>query len=313
MDLNKEIKLSELFRRKPMGDGADTGTAAEPAPEKPPREKKARGGFFGFRRRDEEGADGAAPPEPKKRKREQQEKEPKESRRARKNRKADPLPQVPLMRAFNLLPKEELRRDAASGEEGGRRPSTVQLVLAVVGLVLVAALASIFLITNATVADKEAELNDLKGQLAALNVAAEKPAAPEADSALVQEQTNRTGALATALGRRVVWDRLLRELSLVLPENVWLTTLTAKTGGANVDPAAPAPDPNAPVAASTFELRGYTRKQEDVAQLLSRMSVLPQVATVKLVSSTATEIGGEDVVEFTISATLKPAGAGGTA
>lgn len=301
MDLNKEIKLSDLFRRKPKADEADA--TAQPAAEQAPREKKARASFLSFRRREGDAA-GGTPADPK---------QPKEPRRARKSRKAEPLPQVPLMRAFNLLPKEELRRESAAGDDGGRRPSTAQLVLAVAGLLLVAALASIFLITNATVADKEAELNDLKGQLAALNVAAEKPAAPEADSALVQEQTNRTGALATALGRRVVWDRLLRELSLVLPDNVWLTTLTAKSGGANVDPAAPPPDPTAPVAPSSFELKGYTRKQEDVAQLLSRMSVLPQVATVKLVSSTATEIGGEDVVEFTISATLKPAGAGGTA
>lgn len=299
MDLKKEIKLSDLFRRKPK-DPAEPEVTAPPE-EKP---KKERSSFFTLRKR-KDGAEDAAPAEPK---------QPKERRRKeKKDKKAAPaLPQVPLMRAFNLLPREEGRRESVTSEEDGRKPSTPQLVLAVVGLLLVAALASIFLITNATVADKQAELDGLRSELAALNEAAEKPSAPEPDGTLVQERNNRTGALATALGQRVAWDRLLRELSLVLPDDVWLTRLTAKAGGAGaLDPNAP-PDPNAAPPASTFEIGGYTRKQEHVAQLLSRMGVLPQVASVQLLGATATKIGEEDVIEFTISATMKAAGAGGT-
>ncbi len=300
MDLKKEIKLSDLFRRKPKDPAADAEAVAPPE-EKP---KKERSSFVTLRKR-RDGAEDAAPAEPK---------QPKERRRKEKKGKAATAPpQVPLMRAFNLLPREEGRRESATSEEDGRKPSTPQLVLAVVGLLLVAALASIFLITNATVADKQAELDGLRGELAALDKAAEKPSAPEPDGTLVQERNNRTGALAVALGQRVAWDRLLRELSLVLPDNVWLTRLTAKAGGAGaVDPNAP-PDPNAALPASTFEIGGYTRKQEHVALLLSRMGVLPQVASVQLLGATATTIGEEDVIEFTISATMKAAGAGGTA
>ncbi len=302
MDLKKEIKLSDLFRRKPK-DPAEPEIAA-PADEKPKKERS----FFTLRRKKDDAGD-AAPAEPK---------PPKEPRRRKEKKAKGPaqtLPDVPLMRAFNLLPREEGRRETMTTEERGeRRPGTVQLVLAVVGLLLVAALASIFLITNATVADKQTELDGLRGELAALDAAAEKPSAPEPDGTLVQERNNRTGALATALAQRVAWDRLLRELSLVLPEDVWLTRLTAKAGGTGpVDPNAPPAAAGAAPPASTFEIGGYTYKQENVAQLLSRMGVLPQVASVQLLGSTATQIGEEDVVEFTISATMKPNGTGGTA
>jgi len=301
MDLKKEIKLSDLFRRRPK-DPAEPEIAA-PADEQP---KRARS-FFTLRRRKDDAGE-AAPAEPK---------PAKEPRRRKEKAKgpAQALPEVPLMRAFNLLPREEGRRETVTMEDGGeRRPSTVQLVLAVVGLLLVAALASIFLITNATVADKQTELDGLRSELAALDAAAEKPSAPEPDGTLVQERDNRTGALAAALAQRVAWDRLLRELSLVLPEEVWLTRLSAKAGGTGaVDPNAPPAAAGAAPPASTFEIGGYTYKQENVAQLLSRMGVLPQIASVQLLGSTATQIGDEDVVEFTISATMKPNGAGGTA
>lgn len=303
MDLKKEIKLSDLFRRKPKD-------SAEPEVAAPPEEKPKKERSFLTLRRKKDDTDGAAPAEAEAK----PSKEPKERRRRKEKAKAaPPLPAVPIMRAFNLLPREEGRRETVTAEEDGRRPGTVQLVLAVVGLLAVAALASIFLITNATVADKQAELDGLKGELAALNVASEKPSAPEPDGTLVQERNNRTGALATALAQRVAWDRLLRELSLVLPDDVWLTRLAAKAGGtAALDPNAP-PAAGAAPPASTFEIGGYTRKQEHVAQLLSRMGVLPQVASVQLLGATATTIGEEDVIEFTISATMKPSGAGGPA
>ena len=50
---------------------------------------------------------------------------------------------------------------------------------------------------------------------------------PAIDSQLPQQRETRVLALSTALGGRVVWDRLLREVSQVLPSDVWITTLSA--------------------------------------------------------------------------------------
>lgn len=282
MDMKKEIKLSDLFRR----GGKKQDAVAAPEADAPVKEPKASR----FRRNKD--VEGDAP----------RQKAPKEPRSRRSSKGAAAVPQVPLMRAFNLMPKQDER-----GADG-RRPTTPQLVLAVAGLVVLALLASIFLISNARVADKEQTLNELKTELAELNVTSEAPKPQGADAVLVQERDARTGALSTALGSRVAWDRLMRNISLVLPDDVWLGGLNAHAATLP-DPAAGPVDPNAPTSESTFEITGYTRKQESVAQLLSRLAVLPEIAAVKLGSATATKIGNEAVIQFIISATLKPVGA----
>ena len=93
MDLKKEIKLSDLFRRGSGSSDEDTTKA-----EKPPKEKKERKSFSFSR----------GPKEPK---------TPKEPKAAKENGKVSPKdvaapPAVPLMRAFDLMPKESERERA---------------------------------------------------------------------------------------------------------------------------------------------------------------------------------------------------------
>jgi Tfp pilus assembly protein PilN len=308
VDFNKEIKLSDLFRRSPKEQGEDTPategeTAAEPKAERTSLFKRE----ISFGRK--KSADGEPENErkPKRGRRERKPKEPKEPKAPKEKRargKAKPgatLPQVPLMRAFDLMPS------GADQEATGRRPSTPQLVLAVVGLVLLAGLASYFLISNARVADKQQQVDELRGQLAGLEQPQEKPVPQATDQALVQERDGRTSALGVALGRRVAWDRLMRDVSLVLPADVWLTSLaaTSATPTDATSAGGPPPDPTAAPSASSVQIAGYSKKQASVAQLLSRLAVLPEIASVKLVNATSTEVGDETVVQFTITATLK--------
>jgi Tfp pilus assembly protein PilN len=226
---------------------------------------------------------------------------PKESRRERRN--APPVPAVPVMRAFNLLPRDDAR------DARGRRPSNAQLALAVVALIALAGIGAYFLMLNASVADKRSEADSLRAAVAARPNPEPAPAPEdETNTQLQQEQQARTAALATALGRRVTWDRLLREFSLVVPDDVSLTKLTAAGGGtgATVDPAAPA---GTPLPESTFTIEGYTKSQESVARLLARLSVLPELSTVDLESSVATELGPTKtkVFQFVIRTVVKPA------
>jgi Tfp pilus assembly protein PilN len=280
MDMKKEIKLSDLFKRKPK-DTADETVAVE---EKPKKERRS----FGRRK----GGDDAEP-------KEKAPKEPKSKRSRGKAKAAPAIPQVPIMRAFDLLPKD------VAGDADGRRPSTPQLGIAVAGLVLVALLGAMFLLSSARVADKQQTLDGLKGQLADLNVAAEKPQpGGESDDALVQERGTRTGALSVALAGRIAWDRFLRDVSLVLPQDVWLTSLTGTSGTAPQPVADPAAPPLAAVA-TTFEIGGVARDQQGVAQFLSRLQVLPEVESVQLKSATAAEIDGHDVFQFVIGGVVK--------
>jgi Tfp pilus assembly protein PilN len=257
IDLKKEIKLSDVFKRREK----DPAEPAPVAPSAPSEEEPKR------------------PPAPA-------------------------APQLPLMRAVNLMPRDDAR-------EAKRRRPTAQIALALVGVLLFGALGSLFLVSSAGVTERKAKRDDLRVKLAALNVPAKAPGEPEAPE-LASEQQARTTELAGALQSRVAWDRLLRNFALVLPEDVWLTSLTAK--GAPVDAAA-APAPAAPgggAQASAFTINGYTHEQEGVARLLARLSVLPELASVALVSSTRVEVNEQEVVQFSISAAVKQGGGGTT-
>jgi Tfp pilus assembly protein PilN len=93
-----------------------------------------------------------------------------------------------------------------------------------------------------------------------------------------------------------------------LPEDVWLTTLTAKSPISPLTNAA-ATSGGAP---SQFLLQGRTYSHDGVARLLSRLQVVPDLTNVQLVSSTLSTVGGQQVVEFSIGADIKVAGSPGS-
>ena len=143
---------------------------------------------------------------------------------------------------------------------------------------------------------KQAELDGLRAQIAAI------PAVPVVDTsredALAAEKGARVGALSAALAGRVAWDRVLRQVSLVLPEDVWLTNLSAAA-------------PDATQAAATgsgFTLTGATYSQNGVARFLSRLAVIPDLANVRLQSSQSQLLNERELVQFTILADVRAPG-----
>lgn len=171
------------------------------------------------------------------------------------------------------------------------------LVGAVAGTVLVTAiLAAWFLTASTGVADNQARRDAAQAELAATPV---PPPTTPGSSQLEQEKTARIAALSTVLGGRLAWDRVLREVSLVLPDDVWLTNLSAQ-----------APTAASPTSAAGFAINGRTYSHDGVARLLARLSVVPHLSNVQLQhSSVATSTTGRKVVEFSINATVKAAGA----
>jgi Tfp pilus assembly protein PilN len=196
------------------------------------------------------------------------------------------------MRAVNLLPRDETKRTQTN----------VPVIVGVVGTVLVTAILSVlFLSASSKLRDRQGELDSLKAQLAVI------PPPPPPDTAgqgLAAQQAARLTALQTALTKRVAWDRVLREVSLVLPNDVWLTELSAAS------PSSPSSTaPAAPVAAGTlsneFTISGFTYSQASVARLLSRLEVVPDLTNVLLESSTLTQVGTQNVVQFQIAANVR--------
>jgi Tfp pilus assembly protein PilN len=201
------------------------------------------------------------------------------------------------MRAVNLLPKDV----------GSSRRLNPVAVIGVAGATVVAsALAAAVVMTGGSVSSKQTTLDDLRVELQVIP----KPAVVEEPGASLQlagEESARLTALSTALAERVAWDRVLRQFALVLPDDVWLTSLNAvaplaTTGATAAPPAAPGATPTG------FTISGYTYSHEAVARLLSRLAVIPDLENVQLQRSAVTA-GTSKIVEFTVVAGVRNAGA----
>jgi Tfp pilus assembly protein PilN len=199
------------------------------------------------------------------------------------------------MRAVNLLPREE------SGE--GRSGPALPVVVACVGLVLIAALLAVLYMSGS---GKVGQQRKALAQATAVYDAIPAPAPPPAiDKQLPQERQARVAALATVLGQRVVWDRLLREVSQVVPSDVWLVTLTAQSPTYLTGGAAAAVTTTAGVLPSGFIVEGCTYSQDSVARFLSRLQLVPDLSDMTLANS---ESGGAGSSATSGSTTSCPAG-----
>lgn len=201
------------------------------------------------------------------------------------------------MRAVNLLPL-----DARTGR---RRPPTAALAVAGAGVFAVSILAVGFVTANGKVDEREQELVAMEQELAA----ARRTAKPKpAQTGLAAERDQRFTALNDAMTKRLAWDRLLREVSLVLPEDVWLSSLAAGGGTATASTSSSTPAP-ATAALQTLTFNGFTYSQESVARLLNRLALVPDLGNVKLQKSSVTEVGSQQIYGFTILADLINGGA----
>jgi len=199
------------------------------------------------------------------------------------------------MRAVNLLPTE------APGE--GRRLPPVPVLAGCVGVVLVTAvLALMFLSASSGVAKQRSALAQAQAVFAAIPA---PPPAPVVDSDLSAQRLTRVTALSAALGQRVAWDRLLREVSQVVPSDVWLVTLSAQAP-ANTPAAA---TPPSAVPATGFTLAGCTYSQESVARFLARLDVVPDLSSMTLGNSGAGAACPPKMVGFTLQGGVRAAGA----
>ncbi len=207
------------------------------------------------------------------------------------------------MRAVNLLPRQQVEQISSGG------PTNVVAIIAAAGSALVVLVLSTgFLLANRSVDRQHHALADAKAQLAATPAPTTSPKTAARRTALLNDRERRALALASALGKRVAWDRVLRRITLVLPNDVWLTSLdgetpltpqTATTAPTTTAPSAIAAAPNA------LTVQGYTYSQDGVARLLSRLAVVPDLKNVQLQTSKAAQVGGQNVINFTIVSDIR--------
>jgi Tfp pilus assembly protein PilN len=196
------------------------------------------------------------------------------------------------MQAVNLLPRDDPNR---------RTKTNVPVVVGVAGAVLsTALLGMMFMSASGAVHDRQQQLDTLRAELAVVPPPVQQSSA---QAGLADEQKARVAAVAIAMSGRVAWDRVLREVTLVLPEDVWLLSLAGISPVSSGGAAASASTSGVPTG---FTLDGYTYSQDGVARVLSRLMVVPDLSNVQLSSSSMTKVGTQNIVQFTIVANVRP-------
>jgi Tfp pilus assembly protein PilN len=205
------------------------------------------------------------------------------------------------MRAVNLLPKDSAQRKSFTRED----PAVV--VGSALGAVVLIALIGGFMNVHSKVNAEQAKLDAARAEYAELSrKKVERKAIIPVKSdpiipvpAVTAEEQPRLAAISTALGSRIAWDRILREFTLVLPDDVTLTSMTMSA------PVASAATTGAPAGATQgFSIAGSAFSHDGVARLLSRLMLIPDLENVTLGNSAAGQDGG---VNFSITASVKGA------
>jgi len=202
------------------------------------------------------------------------------------------------MRAVNLLPRQQV-------EQKRERTNPVVLVAAIGGAAVVLALVAGTLLASRSVSREQQALSSARAVLAVTPAHHVSATTQTFRKQVLTQREQRSLALASALSKRVAWDRVLRRFALVLPSDVWLTSLTATVP---LDPAPTTPTTTTsalPATATEVTFQGYTYSQESVARLLERLSVVPDFTDVQLQSSTTSQVGNQNVVSFTIVANIR--------
>jgi Tfp pilus assembly protein PilN len=193
------------------------------------------------------------------------------------------------VRPVNLVPSEQRR--GSSGAAGGKAAYAVIGVLAAL-----AAMLTVYVLTANTVTERTN-----KAAVAAVEAdRLEAEAARKASFAdFAQIAQTRLQSVAGVAETRFDWERVMRELSRIMPEGSWLqsadasvsgVTEDASDGGTSSGTAAATPQP-------ALTLVGCTRKQTEVAQLMVRMRAMHRVTEVELNQSTQEDLRGPATVD----------------
>jgi Tfp pilus assembly protein PilN len=190
------------------------------------------------------------------------------------------------MRPVNLIPPEQRRGDQAQLRTG----PIVYIVLGALGLVLVGV--TLLVLTNNRIADSKAEVAKLQREEAVADARESKLSAYSQFKTLSEERIATVKSLADS---RFDWERVMRELSLVLPSNVWLTSLNASAtpstslGGGGGE----ASGLRGGIAGPALELSGCASGQEAVAEFVTALKDMDGVTRVGLGSSELASKSGE--------------------
>lgn len=197
------------------------------------------------------------------------------------------------MKSVNLLPQTQRR---TPGFKGSRTQ-----IAAVGAVVLVGAMGfwGYSLHSQVDQAKKDVEVasierDGLRDQLGAYQQAQTRQAAQEV----------RSGAVVGLVAGRTNWERIVRDLSAVMPHQVWLTNLKGETAivpaGTAPVTATATPALNDATVPQGVHLDGFAYTQKQVALLMARANTVAGLGEPRLTTSEVQEAGDRTVIHFVI-------------
>lgn len=188
------------------------------------------------------------------------------------------------MRPVNLIPAEDRH-----GQNAPLRTGPVAYIV-IGALVLALAGVTMLVLTDNQVADTKSELAQVKREDAAAKARAESLASYTQFAALHEQRVMTISSLANS---RFDWERVMRELALILPHDVWLNSLEASasseaggsggaSGGASLSSS---------IAGPSLAISGCAAGQNAVANFVTALKDIDGVTRVGIESS---ELAGED-------------------
>src|SRR4051794_32360362 len=190
------------------------------------------------------------------------------------------------MRPINLIPPEDRRGVARTSSRSGG------LAYVALGL-LVVVLLGVMLVVLA-----DNKVSDKKDELAGLQTQSTELAAQAAEltpyTTFHSTRDTRVATVAALADSRFDWERVMRELALVLPKDVWLSNLTGTVSPAVQIEGSEGIPLRDSVPGPALELVGCTTSQDSVAGLISALKQIDGVSRVAVQSSRLPTLAASD-------------------
>jgi Tfp pilus assembly protein PilN len=190
------------------------------------------------------------------------------------------------MRPVNLIPVEERR-----GEKTPLRTGPVSY--AIVGVLAVALLgATLMVLTGNQISDRKAEVSELQAQLTQAEARSERLSAFGQFAALQKARQDTVSNLAQS---RFDWERVLRELAIVAPSDVWLTDVTGSASAGSApsgSTSSGASSATAGILGPSLQIEGCSDGHEAVASFLAALRDIDGVTRVTVINSDRQDSSG---------------------
>ena len=180
------------------------------------------------------------------------------------------------MRPINLIPAEERRRIRGVGSRSGPLPF---LLIGGLALLLIGVLMQVHYSNQ--VSERESTVAQLESERSA---ATAKAAELAPFTSFVQMAEQRTSTIAELADARFDWPRVIQQLSLILPPDVFFTSMTGSAGAGGGEVGA--------VSVPSLSLQGCASSQDAVAGFVATLKQIDGVTRVSLANSSTAESEG---------------------